>query len=113
MRKLILWIAFAAISGGALLAQNVTGTWQGALQPPQGPQLRIVIKISRADDESLKAVMYSIDQGAQPINATSISLQGSNLKMGNCGLGQRRGHWFARFWPSHRDCRRVLRQRMR
>jgi len=87
MRKLILWIACAAISGGALLAQNVTGTWQGALQPPQGPQLRIVIKISRADDESLKAVMYSIDQGAQPINATSVSLQGSNLKMAVTNIG--------------------------
>ncbi|HSP67219.1 MAG TPA: TIGR03435 family protein [Bryobacteraceae bacterium] len=87
IRKLVLLIAFAAISGGALFAQNITGTWQGSLQPPQGPQLRIVIKISRADNESLKAVLYSIDQGAQPVNASSISLQGANLKMAVLQIG--------------------------
>ena len=44
MKKL--WMAaFAMLPAGALLAQNVTGTWQGTLQPPQAKQgLRIVIK---------------------------------------------------------------------
>ncbi|MBZ5634141.1 MAG: TIGR03435 family protein [Acidobacteriia bacterium] len=89
MRKLMLWmIGFAVSSGGALLAQNITGSWQGTLQSPQGrPPLRIVIKITRADDESLKAVLYSIDQGGQPINASSISQQGSNMKMAVAGIG--------------------------
>ena len=89
VRKLILWTAaFAAVPGGALFAQNITGSWQGSLQAPQGGQtLRIVVKISRADDESLKAVLYSIDQPAQPVNASSISLQGSSLKMAVAPLG--------------------------
>jgi hypothetical protein len=71
MKKLVLsrftlWtIALAALPGSALQAQNITGAWQGTLKA--GPQdLRIVIKIS-LDDDKLKAITYSIDQGAQPI----------------------------------------------
>ncbi len=88
MKKLVLClIALAASQASALFAQNVVGTWQGSLQPPQGKPLRIVFKISRAADESLKAVLYSIDQGGQPISATSISQQGSTLKIAIAGIG--------------------------
>ena len=89
MRKSLLRIiAFAAVSGSVLLAQNLTGSWQGTLPGPQGrPPLRIVIQISRADDESLKAVLYSIDQGGQPINATSAKQQGSTFKMTVAPIG--------------------------
>ena len=81
-RKLIGITALAAGTAGSLLAQNIVGTWQGTLQGPDGrPPLRIVMKISRADNESLRGVLYSIDQGGQPINAGAITLQGSNLKM--------------------------------
>jgi uncharacterized protein (TIGR03435 family) len=58
--------------------QDITGTWQGTLQAVQGP-LRTVIKISK-DDGRLKVVLYVIDQGAQPINASSAMLDGSTLK---------------------------------
>jgi uncharacterized protein (TIGR03435 family) len=85
MKKLVLWLmVFAAGSGSALYAQNtqnIAGSWQGTLQPQGGPALRIVMQISRADDQTLKAVMYSIDQGGQPINAREVSFQGSNLKI--------------------------------
>ena len=88
LRTLLWMTAFVAGTGSMLFAQNITGTWQGSLQAPQGrPPLRIVMKISRADDESLKAVMYSIDQGAQPINASAVSLQGSSLKMTVVAIG--------------------------
>jgi uncharacterized protein (TIGR03435 family) len=72
--------AFAALLASALHAQNITGTWQGTLKP--GPQdLRIVVKIS-LDNDKPKAVMYSIDQaGGQPINAKSITQDGSTIKM--------------------------------
>ena len=70
---------FAALLASSLHAQNITGTWQGTLKA--GPQdLRIVIKISLEDDK-LKAVLYSIDQGGQPINANSITRDGSSIKM--------------------------------
>ena len=76
-------IALAVLSLGALFAQDVTGTWQGTLQTPQ-QALRIVIKISKADT-GLKAVMYSIDQGAQL--AGTATQQGSTVKISVPGIG--------------------------
>ncbi len=81
MKKLLLRLAVLAATGGSLFAQNPVGTWQGTLQTLQGRPLRIVIKVSRADDESLKAVLYSIDQPAPPVNAASAALQGTSLKL--------------------------------
>ncbi len=77
----LLILALWALPGSALLAQNITGTWQGTLKVngPNGPvELRTVMKISRADNESFAGVFYpSIDQGATtPINLTSITLKG-------------------------------------
>jgi len=77
MKKAIVWmVALCATFGGALHAQDkdITGNWQGTLQAGNG--LRTVLKITK-DDGKLKAVMYSIDQGGQPIPVTSIALQGS------------------------------------
>jgi len=86
MKKLILWIiALAALPGGALLAQDITGTWQGTLQA--GRELRTVIKISKADGGGLKAVLYSIDQGAQGLPASAATLQGSTVKISIAGIG--------------------------
>jgi bla regulator protein blaR1 len=83
-----LWmILLAAVPGSVLQAQNLTGTWQGSLQGPQGPALRVVMKITRAPDESLKAVLYSIDQGGTPLNATSVSQQGSTVKIALPAIG--------------------------
>jgi uncharacterized protein (TIGR03435 family) len=58
-------------------APNITATWQGTLQA--GNPLRIVIKISK-EDESLKAVFYSIDQQGQP-RAAAITLHGSAVEI--------------------------------
>lgn len=71
---------FGVISASAI-AQNITGTWQGTLQIPQRPDLRTVLKISMAEDESLKAVFYSIDQNPTPLQASSATLRGSAFKM--------------------------------
>lgn len=85
--KKLVWCPIL-LASPALFAQNIVGTWQGTLEPPQATQgLRIVIKISRADNESLRAAFYSIDQGAQPINASAVSLQGSALKMTVAAIG--------------------------
>jgi uncharacterized protein (TIGR03435 family) len=83
MKKLSLWIiALAALSGGAF-AQNIAGTWQGAIQPPQpqGRGLRIVLKISTTEADKLAAVMYSIDQQSPAIPATTFTRNGSTIKM--------------------------------
>jgi uncharacterized protein (TIGR03435 family) len=52
----------------------VDGTWQGTLHA--GRDLRIVVKFS-SDSGALKATMFSIDQGGQPIAASSASLAGN------------------------------------
>jgi uncharacterized protein (TIGR03435 family) len=89
MKRLILWLmVFAAASGSVLHAQDITGTWQGTLTAPGGGQtLRIVMEVSRAQDQSLRAVMRSIDQGGQPINAGAVTLQGSTFRLTVPGIG--------------------------
>lgn len=78
MKRLTLWmLALAVLSGGALFAHDITGTWQGTLHA--GRDLRIVIKISQADTGSLKAVFYSIDQGGQGISTSTVRLKSSAL----------------------------------
>ena len=80
MQRLLLWtIAFATLPGSALQAQNITGTWQGALKAG-AQELRTVIKISLVDDK-LKAVLYSIDQRSPAIPVTTITKDGSTVKM--------------------------------
>ena len=86
MKKLMLWIlALAGLSGGALFAQDITGTWQGTLQAGK-QELRTVVKISKADAGSLKAVFYSIDQSGQGV-AGAIALQGSTVKISVPSIG--------------------------
>lgn len=83
-RSLLPMLAFLALSGSPLLAQNITGTWQGTLKvngTNGSTDLRTVMKISRADSESLRAVFYSIDQDPTPIAATSITLKGTAVKL--------------------------------
>jgi hypothetical protein len=81
MKKLLLWmIALAGLQGSGLPAQNIVGTWQGALQVPSR-ELRTVFKISTTDADALNAVLYSIDQGGQPISANTVTRDGSSIKI--------------------------------
>jgi uncharacterized protein (TIGR03435 family) len=86
MQKWIRTVALAAFAAGALLAQDITGTWQGTLTVPAAKQdLRIVMKVSKADAGGLKAAMYSIDQGGGPIAGT-VTVQGSAVKISVPGI---------------------------
>jgi uncharacterized protein (TIGR03435 family) len=87
MKKMvILMAALVLLAGPTLLAQDLTGTWQGVLRAG-GRDLRTVFKISAAEAGGLRAVMYSIDQGGQPIAVTPVTLQGSIVKMLAPGIG--------------------------
>jgi uncharacterized protein (TIGR03435 family) len=91
MKKLMLRIlALTVLSGGALLAQNITGNWQGTLKA--GPQdLRVVFKIT-LDDDKLKAMLYSIDQPqAPPMTASAVTKDGSTVKIAIGVLGSYEG----------------------
>jgi uncharacterized protein (TIGR03435 family) len=69
-----------ALFGSTLLAQDITGNWQGTLQPPQGPALRLVVKISLENDK-LKALVYNIDRGTQPIPANAVTRDGTAVRI--------------------------------
>src|ERR1039458_1536240 len=88
MKKLMPWmVALAALSGDALLAQDLTGTWQGTLALPGGKELRLVVKVTKGEGSALRGVFYSIDQGGQSIPANPVALQGSAVKMSIPGTG--------------------------
>ena len=57
---------------------DISGDWQGTLQLPDRG-LRTILRVTKAD-KGFAAKMYSIDQGAQPITATSISTDGTTVK---------------------------------
>lgn len=78
-------IAFVALSGGVLLAQDLTGTWQGTLHAGS-TDLRTVYKIAKVEGGVQKALLYSIDQGGQPIPAT-VTRQGSTVKISVPAIG--------------------------
>ena len=86
MRKRLLWIgvcvALLTLSTGAVLAQDVTGTWQGTLSVG-GRELRMVIKI--ANDGGLKATLQSIDQGPGLLPGT-VALQGATVTLSFPGI---------------------------
>lgn len=85
MKKFLLLVLTLAalcttvLSAQTLSAQDMIGTWQGSLQLPDGKALRTVLKVTKGDGGALKGNFYSIDQGGQPIPASSIALQGSTF----------------------------------
>src|SRR5689334_24376131 len=88
MKKILLsMVALAALPCGALLAQDLTGTWQGTLTLPNGKELRTVIKVAKAEGTGLRGQMFSIDQTPQPIPVNPVTLQGSTVKMSMPGIG--------------------------
>jgi len=85
MRKICLGLAlFVLWSGCALIAQDLTGSWQGTLHA--GQDLRTVMKIAKPEGGTQKVLLYSIDQGGGGIGGT-LTRQGSTIKMDFPGIG--------------------------
>jgi len=90
MTKWMLRIASLAIlTVTGLLAQDITGTWQGKLMVPQAPngELRIVFKILKADEGALKATFYMVDRPIAGLPASAVAIQGSNVTITIPGIG--------------------------
>jgi uncharacterized protein (TIGR03435 family) len=68
----------AATAGDAHARGDIAGDWQGTLATPNR-SLRIIARIAKAE-KGWSAKFYSIDQGAQPFNASSVAFDGSTLK---------------------------------
>lgn len=78
-------VVIAILTGQIVLAQTITGTWQGTLNP--GKELRIVLIVSNGSAGGLAAMMYSIDQGAQGVPASAVDVQGTTFRVTFPGLG--------------------------
>lgn len=61
------------------LTQDIADTWQGTLHA--GKDLRLVIKVTKADGGGYKAVFYSIDQSGQGFPVSKITLDGTAVKL--------------------------------
>jgi uncharacterized protein (TIGR03435 family) len=73
-------------------ANDIVGTWQGTLHVAAAADhpeinLRVVNKITKNDKGELKVLDYSIDQGGQPMLATTASFQNGVLKYAIEGIG--------------------------
>ncbi len=86
MKRLIRLPAAAfVLQASALLAQDVTGTWQGTIHTTR--DIREVIKISK-DGNVLKAVLFGIDsQPGQSLPSPPVILQGNEIKIQFPGIG--------------------------
>jgi uncharacterized protein (TIGR03435 family) len=87
MKNLLRIVLAVMCLAGAVSAQtpNLTGQWQGTLQA--GKELRLVFVLTpNAAGGGYTAMMYSIDQGAQGINATAVT-QGSTVRLSVAAAG--------------------------
>ncbi len=71
--------AMATMFGAMAHAQDISGNWQGTLHANK--DLRVVFNFYKGEKDAWSAKMYSIDQGAMPIKATSVVKQNSYIKV--------------------------------
>ena len=77
----VLWVSLLAIViAGCSRSHDVTGNWQGTITPPQGKPLRMIPQVTHGDSSSLKARIYSIDQGPTGDWADLFTVQDSTVK---------------------------------
>lgn len=74
MKKLLITILTIIFSPAFLYAQDIVGSWNGALKITEKMQLRIVINISQTEN-GYKSTLDSPDQGAKgiPVNKTTFN----------------------------------------
>ena len=88
MKGLLLWmIALGLLPGGGLRAQGIGGDWQGAMKAGPAINVRMVFRITRADDDSIKATLYNVDTPGASINASAASFEDSGLKLTFTSIG--------------------------
>lgn len=89
IRKSIVHVfAIAVVFGSALVAQDLTGNWQGTLHAGIR-DLRLIVAFDKTTDGKWNAALRSIDQGpdwGSGIAADTVTLQGSDLKFAIAAL---------------------------
>jgi hypothetical protein len=80
MKKLAMMIVILASMVFIAKAQDVVGDWQGSLKAG-GAELRLVLHITKGEGGELKATLDSVDQGANGIPVSAITLKDSQLSL--------------------------------
>jgi len=80
MKRLFIISAFILATTAVSFGQEITGDRNGTLKPGGG-ELRLVLHITKNADGTLKATLDSIDQGANAIPVTAITLKDSKLNL--------------------------------
>ena len=107
MKKIIMILLmsfFVLQVNNAAASDDISGVWQGKLEPAPGTELVIQFKISKGDDGSYSVVLDSPDQGAiKNINASSVVFDSGKLTLdvtelsgayeGNLKDGKFEGNW--------------------
>ena len=65
---------------GSLHAQDITGSWQGTITPPQGAPRRMILRVIHGDSGAFKAKIYSIDQDFTGDWVDSIAVRDATVK---------------------------------
>ncbi len=86
MKKSVVVMVFLASTALVANAEEVIGDWQGTLKP-SGAELRLVLHISKADGGELEATLDSVDQGANGIPVSVITVKDSQLKFSVDAVG--------------------------
>jgi len=80
------YLLLLAALPGALLAQTLEGTWQGAITPPNlNREIRMAFKITK-DGNGHQGMFYNLEAGRQ-LNLGAITLQGNVVKIAVPGMG--------------------------
>src|SRR5262245_59163378 len=80
----VLALIVGVLAPSLAFAQDILGIWQGTLNA--GKPLRIQLRIS-VEAGALKAVLYSLDQGGQPIPANTITVDGTAVRIAVTSIG--------------------------
>jgi uncharacterized protein (TIGR03435 family) len=78
-KKALLYVVSLIALSTAVHAQEITGTWQATLPIDRNP--RIILKISKADDGSLRASFNRPDIGAGSIAFPAVTFVAPNLNI--------------------------------
>ena len=80
IKRVFLSLVGVMLTGNvALFAQTITGTWQGTL--PSGDNPRIVLKIVKSDDGSLRGGLIRIDRSPDAMPLSSVNFVAPNLSV--------------------------------
>jgi hypothetical protein len=80
MKTLAMMMVFLASTVFVANAQDVVGDWHGTLNPP-GVELRLVLHITKGEGGELKATLDSVDQAANGIPVSAITVKDSQMNL--------------------------------